>query len=604
MKKQLLMFTALLLLAAGVQARIITPAKNQVWWGYFSENDFSTADLTIGTGKAMTLMAAIYVPANHEQLGNANIIAARVYLASNVVSTLSGLKIWVSKTLPQKASDADVVLSTLGTLTAGANDFKLRSPYAVNNEGFYIGYSVKSTTGYFIRSGGKDAPNAFLVGNPEEGMAWTDLNGNGLGKLAFQILVQDGNFQDNCVTVDDFEQNVVVQGQQVNVPIKITNQGANDVSSISYTIGTEGGSTTEEKTVSVGPLALNDFTTLNIPFASDEQARKLQKTFTVTQVNGNPNTAKKSSGQGFLISVKKKQSVTPVIEEFTGTWCGWCPRGIVGMDKVHEAYGDQVVQIAAHSGDIMAISEYQPVINTYTEGYPNSITDRRYVADPSYSTLVATLNKAFARVAQGSIDLQAEWSSNFKTKVVFNTTTRFSYNDDDGQYGIAYLLVEDGLTGTGSNWSQTNYYSGQTVGGDMTWWCQAASTVTGITYNHVVVAGWEALNGVNGSVNPTIVADEEQEYSYSASISGKSLIQDKTKLKAVVLLIDRATGTIVNAAQSAIADFGTAVSTVQGAEKDAQRDVYDLSGRKLSVSQKGINIIRMNDGTVKKVLMK
>ena len=604
MKKQLLMFTALLLLVAGVQARIITPAKNQVWWGYFSENDFSTADLTIGTGKAMTLMAAIYVPANHEQLGNANIIAARVYLASNVVSTLSGLKIWVSKTLPQKASDADVVLSTLGTLTAGANDFKLRSPYAVNNEGFYIGYSVKSTTGYFIRSGGKDAPNAFLVGNPEEGMAWTDLNGNGLGKLAFQILVQDGNFQDNCVTVDDFEQNVVVQGQQVNVPIKITNQGANDVSSISYTIGTDGGSTTEEKTVSVGPLALNGFTTLNIPFASDEQARKLQKTFTVTQVNGNPNTAKKSSGQGFLISVKKKQSVTPVIEEFTGTWCGWCPRGIVGMDKVHEAYGDQVVQIAAHSGDIMAISEYQPVINTYTEGYPNSITDRRYVADPSYSTLVATLNKAFARVAQGSIDLQAEWSSNFKTKVVFNTTTRFSYNDDDGQYGIAYLLVEDGLTGTGSNWSQTNYYSGQTVGGDMTWWCQAASTVTGITYNHVVVAGWEALNGVNGSVNPTIVADEEQEYSYSASISGKSLIQDKTKLKAVVLLIDRATGMIVNAAQSAIADFGTAVSTVQGAEKNAQRDVYDLSGRKLSVSQKGINIIRMNDGTVKKVLMK
>lgn len=604
MKKQLLMFTALLLLAAGVQARIITPAKNQVWWGYFNETDFSTADYTIGTGKAMTLMAAIYVPAGHEQLANASVVAARVYLASNVVSTLSGLKIWVSKTLPQKASDADVVLSTLGTLTAGANDFTLRSPYAVNNEGFYIGYSVKSTTGYFIRSGGKDAPNAFLVGNPEGGMAWTDLNGNGLGKLAFQILVQDGNFQDNCVTVDDFEQNVVVQGQQVNVPIVITNQGANDVSSISYTIGTEGGSTTEEKTVSVGPLALNGFTTLNIPFASDEQARKLQKTFTVTQVNGNPNTAKKSSGQGFLISVKKKQSVTPVIEEFTGTWCGWCPRGIVGMDKVHEAYGDQVVQIAAHSGDIMAISEYQPVINTYTEGYPNSITDRRYVADPSYSTLVAALNKAFARVAQGSIDLQAEWSSNFKTKVVFNTTTRFSYNDDDGQYGIAYLLVEDGLTGTGSNWSQTNYYSGQTVGGDMTWWCQAASTVTGITYNHVVVAGWEALNGVNGSVNPMIVADEEQEYSYSASISGKSLIQDKTKLKAVVLLIDRATGTIVNAAQSAIADFGTAVSTVQGAEKNAQRDVYDLSGRKLSVSQKGINIIRMNDGTVKKVLMK
>lgn len=604
MKKHLLMLAAALLLVTGVQARVITPTENQVWWGYFNEADFTTADYTIGTGTAMTLMAAIYVPAGHEQLANASVVAGRVYLASNVVSTLSSMKIWISKTLPEKVSDADVVLSTLGTLTAGANDFKLRTPYEVGGEGFYIGYSVKSTTGYFIRCGGTDAPNAFFVGNPEVGMAWTDLNGNGLGKLAFQILVEGGNFQDDCVSVDDFGQHVVLQGQDTSVPVTVTNMGKSSVETISYTIATEGGSTTEEKTLSVGPLAMGGFKTLSIPFTSDTDAKKLQKTFTVTQVNGKPNTATKGSGQGFLITLKDKQPVTPVIEEFTGTWCGWCPRGMVGMEKVHEAYGDQVVQIAAHSGDIMAINEYQPVVNTYTSGFPNSITDRQFEADPSFSTLQGALNKSFARVAPGSIELNAEWSSAAKTSVVFNTTTRFSYDDNDGQYGIACILVEDGLTGTGSNWAQQNYYNGQSVGGDMAWWCKAGSPVSGITFDHVVVASWEPMAGINGSVDPKIVAGEEQEYSYTASISGKSLIQDKTKLTAVVLLIDRTNGTIVNAAKSAIADFGTAIGNVHDAGQGAPGDVYDLSGRKLTISQKGINIIRTNDGTVKKVLVK
>ena len=65
MKKHLLMLAAALLLVTGVQARVITPTENQVWWGYFNEADFTTADYTIGTGTAMTLMAAIYVPAGH-----------------------------------------------------------------------------------------------------------------------------------------------------------------------------------------------------------------------------------------------------------------------------------------------------------------------------------------------------------------------------------------------------------------------------------------------------------------------------------------------------------------------------------------------------------
>jgi len=610
MRKILLLAAAAILLTATTQAKVITPGENQVWWGYFSESDFATSDNTIGTGSPMALMGAIYVPANHEQLGRATVMGARIYISSSAVSSLSSLKIWVSKTLPNKVTDADIVQTTLGTLTAGANDFKFRTPFEVDNQGFYVGYYVNSTTGYFIRMGGSDAPNDAWVGNPDAGMGWTDLNGNGLGKLAFQILVQGGSFPEDCVTADDFGQKVVLQGEQTSIPITVTNQGSTPVKSISYTITTEGGSTTDETSVSLASLPLNGTATINVPFASDNETKKFRKTFTITQVNGKPNTATHNSATGFLITLKDKQPVTPVIEEFTGTWCGWCPRGTVGMEKVHDAYGDQVVQIAAHNSDPMAISEYQNVINAYTSGFPNSITDRQFVADPSFSGLKTALDASFNRVAPATIGLTAEWESATKTKVVFKTTTRFAYDDDNANFGIAFLLLEDGMKGTGSNWAQANYYSGMSVqqaGTDMQWWCKQGSSVTGVEFNHVVVAAWSALNGVNNSVEPVIEAGADQEYTYTASIASKSLIQDKTKLKAAVLLIDRTSGTIVNAAQCAISDEATGIQSVrngEGSMADVPAGRYTIDGRKLSTVQKGINIVRMNDGTVRKVLVK
>lgn len=610
MKKFLFLMTVTLLTAVSVQARVINPAEGQVWWGYFNETDFNSGDYTLGTGQAMTLMAGIYIPSKHEQLGEATIKAVRVYLPTdaNVLSSLSNMKIWISKELPNSAASADYVQTTLGTLSAGVNDFRLTTAYEVNGQGFYIGYSVKSTTGYFIRCGGTDDPNAFWIGNPEAGMQWSNLNGNGFGKLAFQILVEGGDFPSDCAVAQDFGQQVVLQGENISVPITITNKGLNPIGAISYVVSTEGGEPTAEQSVSLGGLPLNSSATVSIPFASDPETRKYQKTFTITQIDGKPNTASDPSASGFLITLKDKQSVTPVIEEFTGTWCGWCPRGTVGMQKVRETYGDQVVQIAVHASDPMEISAYGSILNTYAEGFPSSITDRQIFADPSFSSLKSVLTQAFKRIPVGAIRLSANWETSEQKKVVFHTTTQFSYNDETGKYGIAFVLVEDGLTGTASNWAQSNYYSGmstQQAGTDMQWWCKQASSVKGVEYNHVAVAGWSVQNGVTGSVSLPITAGEEQQYTYTGSIATNSLIQDKTKLRAVALLIDRSNGTIVNAAQSAIEEDATGIQAVEnGGMSISDNQWFDISGRKLQTSQKGINIIRMSDGTVKKVLVK
>ena len=167
--------------------------------------------------------------------------------------------------------------------------------------------------------------------------------------------------------------------------------------------------------------------------------------------------------------------------------------------------------------------------------------------------------------------------------------------------------MEDGLTGTGSNWAQSNYYSGmstQQAGTDMQWWCKQGSSVTGFEYNHVAVAGWSVQNGVNGSVSSKITAGEVQNYTYTGSIASNTLIQDKSKLRAVALLVDRTNGWIINAAQCAIEDDATGVKTIDDGQWTIDNGAYDLSGRKVQTFQKGINIIRMNDGSVKKILVK
>ena len=65
---------------------------------------------------------------------------------------------------------------------------------------------------------------------------------------------------------------------------------------------------------------------LHIPFAADAQTKKYGKTLTITKVNGQPNTSTQNVAKGSLITISEKPVSVPVIEEFTGTWCGWLYR--------------------------------------------------------------------------------------------------------------------------------------------------------------------------------------------------------------------------------------------------------------------------------------
>lgn len=574
MKRTLLFILAMAIMS--VARATITPTASQMWWGYFSAADASSYG-SIGYDNACTIDAAIYIPANQEMVGGSTIKAVRFWLG-DVTLINSDLTIWISTSQPTSATTNCDYKQTVAkaSLTSGVNEVELTTPFVVNNQAFYIGYTFStSSSAYPIVAEGQEVANSFYY--RRDNGSWKNFYGYDYGNLAFQLLLDGGTYPNYAASPADFGQAVSLVGGNTTIPISITNKGKDPITSISYTITTVGGTTTAETTQSISSLPFNGNRFVDISFSADNTASKKQKIFTITKVNGVDNTAASKTANGSIITVTEQLPVTPVVEEFTGTWCGWCVRGIVGLKAIHDTYGDQVVLIAAHYGDPMDIGSYSPIINTFAGGFPSSVIDRQTTADPGPSSLKNYVPKAFNRATQGTVELTAQWKNNDKTAVIFNTNTKFTYSENNGQYGLAFILIEDGLTGTSSDWAQQNYYSGGSGSGDMAFWYNAGSSVSGIEFDHVAVAAWDIKNGVNSSVSSTIVAGQIQKYSYEGDISANTLIQDKSKLKAIVLLIDRVSGMIVNAAQTTIADCYANVTLSKGMTTYADNRALDFT---------------------------
>ena len=109
------------------------------------------------------------------------------------------------------------------------------------------------------------------------------------------------------------------------------------------------------------------------------------------------------------------------------------------------------------------------------------------------------------------------------------------------------VLTEDGIIG-----NQRNYYSGyENTNGDpiMEELAALPSNITDFKHNFVPVAAWGAYKGVEGTLPSDIVAGQKNEYTYRADISSNLNVHNKENLCVIALLVDKKSGTIVNAAK-------------------------------------------------------
>ena len=592
MVKQLLTLIAALLLAVNSQAKSIEPGSNQIWWGYFNESDFEVGDYLIGTGSPMSLMTGIYVPTGHEQLKTSTIKAVRVYLDGSVVSNLSNMKIWISKSLPSKVDDADYVQATTEALVGGANDFMLDTPYNIGNEGFYIGYHVSSSTGYFIKCGGTDVANSFWIGNPSIGMNWQDLNGNGLGKLAFQVLVEGGNFSEYCATAEDFKPTVVGLGETVDIPVDITNMGTATLNEISYTV-TADGNTSEEKTISSLSVPYGAQKTVSIPVQSASKEGTYVYTLTITKVNGNINAASKNTATGKVTTVTELKTWprNVLIEEFTTEYCGYCPQATYELASFINNYpevSNHVAVVCHHAGfytDWLTIPASESYTWFYNSGgtYAPAFMYDRYAWDgktpvEGRSSAAGYKKRVEARMAEPSyanIVLDANFNDG-KTEIMVTCECERGWDFCSSPARLTLFLTEDNVTARS----------------------QSGASGTFI-HQHVL----RSVNSTWGSVLSW--QDNKATYTYTFTLDS-AWKTDDLKVIAFISGYDSSDATncvVENVAITVPSEIETGISSIS-LTNETTADFYSIDGRKKTTLEKGINIVRMPNGTVKKVFVK
>ena len=233
----------------------------------------------------------------------------------------------------------------------------------------------------------------------------------------------------------------------------------------------------------------------------------------------------------FQITVEAVQPVKSVlVEEFTGAWCGYCPRGGVTLSAITAA-DPKIIGVAIHGGgtaatEAMMIPEGTTVINAYASGFPTGMVDRAYVpAASDYaiddSQWGATATARESDIVPATVALSAV-SFNIATRVVTATVTATFVGAVKGEYALNCYLTENNVYGplgvtTDNGWNQHNYYydgtvdaSSPFVGVGLTtapWSTSVAGMMpTDYVHNHVLDKMIGGSYGDNTVVPTTLVA--------------------------------------------------------------------------------------------------
>lgn len=541
---------------------------------------------------------------------------------------VSGIKAWLSSQLRVEGGQnvPDLTSIDVTDAKAGFVTVKLEKPYVIPEEGVYVGYSLtvddaskevnQNPIAVFMQ------PNAggFYLHTGREFLKWLNLSELMGMSSAIQVTLGGSKIADNAAAPVDGEKMYVMAGKPFEANVVVANHGAKGISSldIDYVLasGITGSQHFDVKPSVDGFYGKTCTVSLQLPDISSRGNYNLE--VTVSKVNGVDNADAAPTALTDIVvlnSVPKKRSV---MEEYTGTWCGWCPRGFVALEKLAELSDGEYVLLSYHNADPMEITQYFP---NDVPGFPDAWLDRAEEVDPYYGTGnddfyvaqdMARRNKLFG---VANVEFQTDMSDDGQA-VNVSTEVCFPFDSEEVNYALEYILVADGLTGeAGTDWDQSNYYSGMDgAPADLADFVNAPESAPGVVFNDVVVMAPQSGWGVEGSIPAAVKADQPIQHSYSflladaVNTSGESLLQPQAKLKVAVLLLDTETGEIVNAN---IAPVGGATGIAaphadQQSSTVASVRYYDLGGRQLTAPQRGINIVSItyNNGTVQTLKMK
>lgn len=558
----------------------------------------------IGTGQAATLRAAIYVPSS---MAGAKICGLTVEGVNN--SGITQLDGW-TKTSLSGESTANVVASWDGDMIVATFD----EPVDVPGAGMYVGYTLASNQTYPIPFGPAlnpaEAHNAAYLAIGASG-SFADYADSGWGVLTITAYLTDVPGE-NAVALTSFKGgDFVGQNEPFTVTVGVSNSTATAVQTVDYEYTINGETVQGSADVNLA-AQINAAATFDVTMAPLPEKQAYPITFTITKVDGQDNTSGAKTYTGNVNVIAFVPVNHPLLEEGTGTWCGWCPRGWIGMEKMNELYPD-FVGVAWHNGDPMEITASSNFPFDFGGGFPGAAINRSINGiDPYYGTgnddfgIYDTYAQAAEAFAVADLDVTAEWAAD---SLHLNLTTEAHFAATVQGYKLGYLLCEDGYDHNTTAWKQTNNYAGKsgyegTYLQELTTWPSKVA----IIFNDVVIAN-VAAKGVANSLPATAETEQTYTHTYSfvtdssvKSTTGNSLIENRGNIFVVAMLI-APDGTVKNSRKLYANQGTTGVGTVatDGVDTVVSSVYFDLNGRQIANPANGLYIRqdRMADGSLR-----
>lgn len=479
-------------------------------------------------------------------------------------------------------------------------------------ETLFVGYCYKQkSNNYPVGVNSKVDGPFFLYTNISSaqggtGEAWYAINSGGNG-LAIQLIVE-GDFAPNSVQPLDFGKFVITKGKSKNVAVDFRNIGSK-FTSIDYTIALDGKAGAEQHLDFGKDFGVGGTHTVEIPFAADSKIGTSTVTLTVTKVNGVENANAIKTATGTLYTVEREFVKRSVVEEGTGTDCGYCPRGHVAMHNMHNLYGDQFIGIALHQRSSMD-PMYNVSYNLGFPSFPQCMVNRSNDFWDPYEQMPAVLKASLNEIALAEVTVAGTFADE-DTKV--NATASVE-SLVAGDYDIAFMLTADGLTGKTTSWKQQNYFckghsgnpykSKSSMPEDIQFlWDKGSSYYA--TYNDVLIAS-SYVSDKNKATLPTLVANGTVSSEYTLKMPTKVALKKALKLDqiyVVAMLLDKTSGRIINAGKARVTG-STGIEDVTTGTEATVVARYTVNGVQVSAPVKGVNILKMSDGTTRKVLVK
>ena len=219
-----------------------------------------------------------------------------------------------------------------------------------------------------------------------------------------------------------------------------------------------------------------------------------------------------------------------LIEDFTGTWCGWCPRVSYGIEQVQSQTNDVSVVALHKSGSDPYIINTSPYnVSAYPTAHLNRTTEWAYPEPENVAQVVALTNGTNPRLG---LALSPTLSG---STINLNVNVKFGYNFSNLKL-VVYVL-ESGLVYPQTNY--TSYYGG-------------GSTLPNFVHNHVLrsVITNVMVDDITGTTN------SGDEYNRNFSVALPSNITNSNNVSLVAFVIDN-TGKALNVRTAHFGDTQT-----------------------------------------------